>query len=483
MAYTKITRTANGREALHYALNGRGHDGSEQRNLYVGSVNMLPPDIVSYAQQMERYWIRADGKNKTQINRIIASFSPDELDPDDPESPLRAAQICEEFVQEYYPGRQAVICIQNDGKGHKLHAHMLVSNVSMCEVHLPGERAQKAYAGCKGHQLKFDYVKENFDKVAEKYISLDQGEKAQDKATQNERRMHQHNAELAEGKPAKYIWKDDLKERVKSAMSEASDKEDFLKKLTEHGVEGTFHETKKGRKYYTYELTDISGFGEGKVPQNLRARSYKMGTDYDYETIDKLFSDEPDPAPKIPAVQSDPVPHTAPSADQAAEHAQDAIKALSAPQTGFSAASAVEIATTFGKRKNKPSSASRDIQKDAPAPGGGKPRFGKRSYKKEVQSIQKIVPDIQKDPPAKEQAPPSPNPRQEAERQQQEKERMKAENRKRQEALRLQTEKNTRKPIYREPTVSESLARAFDDIEQRERSRQKENKDVWDLYY
>lgn len=51
----------------------------------------------------------------------------------------------------------------------------------------------------------------------------------------------------------KIAWKDDLKRRVKSAMSEASDKEDFLKKLKEHGINGKPQETKtdrnKGGKY------------------------------------------------------------------------------------------------------------------------------------------------------------------------------------------------------------------------------------------
>lgn len=417
MAYTKITRTAYGREALAYALNGRGHDGSEQRNLYVGGVNMMPPDVASYAEQMERYWIRADGKNKTQINRIIASFSPEELDPDDPESPLRAAQICDEFLQEYYPGRQAVVCVQNDGEGHKLHAHILVSNVSMCEVKMPGEKhAQKPYAGCKGYQLKFDYVKANFNNVAERYITLDQGEKAVDKVTQNERRMRQHNKNLAPGEQAKYIWKDDLKGRVKKAMSEASDKDDFLRKLTENGVEGKYHETGKGRKYYTYELTDISGFGDGKVPRNLRSRSYKLGADYDYEAIQSRFPDKPSPAPETPIVQSAPVPAKAAGI-------QDAIQALSAPHTGHQDAFVPGNTAASAKRQNEPFSAS--------AP-----------------EIVQVMPHDPREEETK----------LEAERQR--KERMEAENRRRREVLRRQMDDDSVKVAPHKPSASERADRA-----------------------
>ena len=70
----------------------------------------------------------------------------------------------------------------------------------------------------------------------------------------------------------------------------------------------------------------------------------------------------------------------------------------------------------------------------------------------------------------KQQAPQPPDPRQEAERQRKEKERMEAENHRRREVLRRQAEKDA---------TSARLARAFEDMDQRE----KENEDTWDLYY
>lgn len=385
---------------------------------------MLPPDVMPYADQMDRYWCRADSKNKTQVNRIIASFSQNELDPDDPESPLTAAQICEEFVREYYPGRQALICIQNDGEGHNLHAHMLVNNVSMCEVKLPGEeKAQKPYSGCKGYQLKGDsYVRDNFDRIAEKYITLDEGQKAGDKVTQNERRMRQHNAECAP-EDRKYIWKDDLKGRVTKAMSEASNKDDFLRKLTENGVEGTYHESKKGRKYYTYELTDLSGFGDGKIPDNLRSRSYKLGADYDFETVDRLLPDRP-----VPSEQ----------------------KAPSVPQAGRQPGQTASLADGFGKRQRVPLKATRDTSK---APSVPQPRFGKRIVK--PASAAPIVPEPV---PEEVKAPQSPGlPPAELERQRREKERLETENLKRRNVLQRATPAKYPYPIPKKEPVAMSM--------------------------
>lgn len=53
MAYTRVTRTANGRGALMYAAgHAKGHNGHEQRNAMVGYVNLLPG--VDPADQMEQ---------------------------------------------------------------------------------------------------------------------------------------------------------------------------------------------------------------------------------------------------------------------------------------------------------------------------------------------------------------------------------------------------------------------------------------------
>lgn len=291
MPYTRITATANGREAIEYARgNGQGHNGNEHRNLLIDSVGMVDESIMSYEEQMDLDWKRASRKNKNQVRRIIASWGKDELNPEDPNSIEKARLTCREFVQERYPNRKTLIFIQKDGKGGCLHAHMIISNVDSVD-----------FKGCTDEQTKYWYVEKYFDEISEKYIPTKQKEPTKEKFTQNERRIKDHNEEVREQNPyatdtelrkqglLKYSWKEDLKERIRKAMSESTSRDDYLKKLTAYGVEGTYKSSRKQGEFILYELTDITGFQGEKVPDNLKSKSYKIGTDFGLEKLDETI--------------------------------------------------------------------------------------------------------------------------------------------------------------------------------------------------
>lgn len=296
MPYTRISPAAHGREAILYAKGGdhqKAHNGKEQRNLLIGGVNLLPDGVMPYEDQMQQYWNLASSRNKTQVQRVIGSFSPKELPPDDPNSALKAMGIAQDYFKEEYPDRQVAIFIQDDGVGGKIHFHALVNNVSMTD-----------HKGCTDDQRHFSHVKETFNKVAERYIELDFGYSEKDKTTQHERTMRQKNAEGA----GLYIWKDDLKDRIRTAMDETKSRSEYFGRLSENGVEGEHHTSYKYGEYITYELADISGF-DGKVPLNLKARSYKLGADFGYEALDARIRENnmgkkpakaagPEPTPK-----------------------------------------------------------------------------------------------------------------------------------------------------------------------------------------
>lgn len=311
MPYTRITPSRNGREAIDYALGGvdaKGHNGNKERNLLVGSVNMLPPEVMGYADQMDIYWRKASFRNLTQVRRIITSYSKDEIDPNDPNAAEIVLAIHQEHARTAYPGRQVLICVQADGKGGYIHVHEIVNNVSMVD--------QK---GCTTEQTKFHYVAKTVDNIAKKYIKLSMdyegkyNEKTHtakipaDNVTQNERRMRDANQIAAQdGKePPHYIWKDDLKNRILAAMSEATSREDYLKRLTAHGVEGEYRTSKKHGDYIIYELTDTIGFDGGKIPGNLKSKSYKLGSDYGLDTLDKMIQAQAkETPPNPPAAQT-----------------------------------------------------------------------------------------------------------------------------------------------------------------------------------
>lgn len=273
MAYSRVTRTAFGRDALEYAAgHGIGHNQNEQRNVYVGYVNLLPG--IDPADQMEVYWNRARKNHKTQVLRIVQSFSTKELNPQDENDILTANLIGQEFAQKYYPDRQAVVFTQIDGKSGLVHNHVIVSDTDMISS-----------KGCEKEQYHFPKVKEWTNAIAGQYFELDSGvQQVEDKTTQTER----HKREIGE-----YVWKDDLKERITSAMASAESEQEWMQNLVRTGVNIEVHDSKKRGRYYTYELVDTSQFPAGKkVPQNLKSRSYKLGTLYDSDHVQEFFKEK-----------------------------------------------------------------------------------------------------------------------------------------------------------------------------------------------
>lgn len=272
MAYTRVTRTVNGAGALAYAYGkGKGHNDNQHRNDMIANVNILPG--VPTEVQMQKYWNRARANHKTQVIRVVQSFSINELNPDEPSDVLTASMIGQEFVQKYYPDRQAVVFTQTDGKSHLVHNHIIISDTDMT-----------ASKGCDKQQYYQPTLAQWTNEIAGQYFELDFGNaKTMDKTTQTER------AKRALGE---YVWKDDLKSRITEAMNESESEEDWIKNLPAHGVNIEVHDSKKRGKYYTYELMDTDGFGDKKIPQNLKSRSYKLGTLYDAEHVQEYFSEK-----------------------------------------------------------------------------------------------------------------------------------------------------------------------------------------------
>ena len=272
MAYTRVTRTANGHGALMYAYGkGKGHNGSDVRNDLIANVNILPG--VPAEIQMQKYWNRARANHKTQVIRVVQSFSVRELNPDEPADILTANIIGQEFVQRYYPDRQAVVFTQTDGKSGLIHNHVIISDTDMTSSR-----------GCDKQQYYQPTLAKWTDEIAGQYFELDFGDTTvPDKTTQTER------AKRALGE---YVWKDDLKSRITEAMNESESEEDWIRNLPAHGVNIEVHDSKKRGKYYTYELMDTDGFGDKKIPQNLKSRSYKLGTLYDAEHVQEYFSEK-----------------------------------------------------------------------------------------------------------------------------------------------------------------------------------------------
>lgn len=280
MCYTRISHTKNGKAAIEYCRGcGRGHNNKKKRNLLIGSVGMLPDEVIPFEKQMEMDWaLKASRNNLNQIRRIVASFSTNELEPNE-DCAFTALEMAQEFVQEAYPDRKAAIFVQNDGVGGKLHAHILVSNVDSVN-----------YKGCSSWQTSNKYVEEMFDRIAAKYITLDFGKGSKEKYSQTERALREENERAMENddENEKFVWKDYLKDRIRIAMNRAESKSDYLDELAKLGIAAKYGSSKKYGEYISYE---VISFPDGvEIPNKSKARSYTLGDDYGPDALNQILA-------------------------------------------------------------------------------------------------------------------------------------------------------------------------------------------------
>lgn len=267
MPYSRITHTKHYAAALKYAEgNGKGHNGKADRNLLVGAVGLYPAELRSYKEQFAELLAKRSEQNKTDVRRMIISYSKKELTPNDPASAVKALEIAQEIADKYYKGFPTAIYVQADGKGGCLHTHLITCNVNAI-----------THKGFSSEQTCHSYLRNAVDEIAPQYITHDQSEAARNKVTQAERNTKG------------YIWKDDLKQRIKRAMQGAYSREDYIKRLKNEGVAATFKTSKKQGEYILYELTDTSKF-KGDIPSNLKSKSYKLGSDFGISLLDEKIA-------------------------------------------------------------------------------------------------------------------------------------------------------------------------------------------------
>lgn len=311
MPYTTVTRTKDGAGAIKYARgNGKGHNNKERRNEYITGINMAPDSCVSFEEQMQPFWDRARESHTNQVIRYVISFSPKELDPNNPADVLKGHEIGCEIMREIAPGHQVAVFTQTDGVGGKIHIHGIANDVNM--------ETYKRIPSINTHQHHFAQIS---DRICSQYFELDTGHSmAEEKEPHAVRGAKKKNREIREAnakeieeaqkenrepvlKKEKYIWKEDLKQRIQRAAEGAEDEQDFFERLKAERVrlipdnEGNYrrHATKTQPVHYTYELIveekDLEGL-DGKIPTRTRAKSFKLGDNYQPEGVAKRFKNK-----------------------------------------------------------------------------------------------------------------------------------------------------------------------------------------------
>ena len=129
----------------------------------------------------------------------------------------------------------------------------------------------------RGADYKHSRIRSISDEVVTSFgIQLDEG-KSHTKYTQ---------AERAKRDKGEYVWKDDLRDRIKTALETSTDYKSFEDALAFNGVSVRIGKT------ITYTLDDTSAyedFYDEKPKKVFKARGKKLGSDFDVKAVEDVF--------------------------------------------------------------------------------------------------------------------------------------------------------------------------------------------------
>ena len=268
----KISSGASASSALNYALgkNKGMHNDTERwlddhdlkqpealqncRAVAVGGTNGVMPEIAP-----EQFKLTREAYNQTQqrnqVQRIVQSFSADELDPTTPGNWQRANDLGVELAEKLYSDYQTAVYTHIDGQNHVLHNHIIVNKVNLETGHKLRERPGEAVE--RARQIN--------DRLAER----------EHWQVITPVREHQSKTEQDLTKKGQYSYMHDLRGRIDSTMADTaiSDFKTFSAVLAKSGVNVSIR-----GKNVSYAFLDANH-------KQRRARGQRLGADYDKEAI------------------------------------------------------------------------------------------------------------------------------------------------------------------------------------------------------
>ena len=268
----KISSGASASSAVNYALGKHKgmHNDTERwlddhdlkqpealqncRAVAVGGTNGVMPEIAP-----EQFKLTREAYNQTQqrnqVQRIVQSFSADELDPTTPGNWQRANDLGVELAEKLYPDYQTAVYTHIDGQNHVLHNHIIVNKVNLETGHKLRERPGEAVE--RARQIN--------DRLAER----------EHWQVITPVREHQSKTEQDLTKKGQYSYMHDLRSRIDSVMADTSvsDFKTFSERLTKSKVNVSI----RGQNV-SYAFLDANH-------KQRRARGKRLGADYDKEAI------------------------------------------------------------------------------------------------------------------------------------------------------------------------------------------------------
>lgn len=259
MTIVKISSTRNARSAINY-LGGKAHNGSKKRELLATGL------LTSYENAKTNFTdhLQKVKKKSTQVEayRVVQSFSATEIDVNNLEDVAKAHAIGCETAKLLFPNRQVVIVTQADGKNGIVHNHMVGESPDLVDG-----------KALRGNSMSWKHVAEVSDKVSENWgLSPVVPTKT----------VKQTTPEVKLREQGEYVWKDDLRQRIDNAKTDANvvDFKSYREALAKAGVEVS--QRGKKTKMYSYQF-------EGENGKMYKSRANKLGSEYGHDTFEPIY--------------------------------------------------------------------------------------------------------------------------------------------------------------------------------------------------
>lgn len=259
MTIVKISSTRNARSAINY-LGGKAHNGSKKRELLAtGLLTSYENAKTNFAEHLQKV-----KKKSTQVEayRVVQSFSATEIDVNNVEDVAKAHAIGCETAKLLFPNRQVVIVTQADGKNGIVHNHMVGESPDLVDG-----------KALRGNSMSWKHVAEVSDKVSENWgLSPVVPTKT----------VKQTTPEVKLREQGEYVWKDDLRQRIDNAKTDANvvDFKSYREALAKAGVEVS--QRGKKTKMYSYQF-------EGENGKSYKSRANKLGSEYGHDTFEPIY--------------------------------------------------------------------------------------------------------------------------------------------------------------------------------------------------
>lgn len=309
MAILKIISSKSARNTIKYLLDEQAHntDLTSERALKIDSQNVdlnfnANKNLFTMYVYNQFSAVREIAKKKDkkeQARHLIFSFSDDEfnLTKDNlKEKSEQALTLCSDFLRKKLPDQAQFLTVaQADSDGHKLHVHAVVNSVMLDKKNVD-TNLYNTISGRKYRSILDDfqtYMSSNFEKITGKKYEVNFDTSHKELKNSSFERIKERGG---------YVWKDDLKNRIRQAKLYSNDLASFEKNLAQTGVNVTKRRASVGkdatgkkiyREAYTFSFVDqdqkqrkirdisrtksgaLKGLGEDYTPLSLE-RSFKI---------------------------------------------------------------------------------------------------------------------------------------------------------------------------------------------------------------